>query len=262
MVGPMPRGPGPVPGFGRAVRCAVVLAVLVSTAAVAPTLAPQDARAASGYSIDLATPRDHVAQTNFVQCVGASIQMMANLAGLRDDRTAVTQRRLQDLARSLSGPRPDGRERRGAGIRGWTAGLNHLGVGPYRAVGEASLQDALRTAARAIRMTGRPVGLLVWRGRHAWVMSGFRATADPATTDDFRVTAAYILDPLYPHGSSTWGPSPRPGRATTVEAVGRQFVARGSGTTANRWMSAALAGKWVMVLPVELPSEWAGLRIA
>ena len=34
-------------------------------------------------------------------------------------------------------------------------------------------------AARAMESTGRPVGLLVWRGRHAWVMSGFKATKDP-----------------------------------------------------------------------------------
>jgi hypothetical protein len=87
------------------------------------------------------------------------------------------------------------------------------------------------------------------------------ATADPAVTDRFEVTAAYILDPLYPAGSSSWGPSPRPGRALTVEQVGRQFVARRSGSASNRWMTAALAGKWVMVLPVELPTGWAGLRL-
>jgi hypothetical protein len=137
------------------------------------------------------------------------MQMMLNMIAPRDDRSAATQRRLQVLARSLSGPRPVGLERQGASVRGWTAGLNHLGYGPYRLVGEASLEAAMRTAARAIRMTGRPVGLLVWRGRHAWVMSGFRATADPAVTDRFEVTAAYVLDPLYPNGSKIWAePAP------------------------------------------------------
>ncbi len=50
-------------------------------------------------------------------------------------------------------------------------------------------------AARQMRFTGKPVGLLVWRGAHAWVMSGFKATADPAYTDDFEVTAVWIEDP-------------------------------------------------------------------
>jgi hypothetical protein len=232
--------------------------VLLISALAAPT----GASGASSFSIDLATSRDYVAQTNLVQCVGASMQMMINVVAPRDDRSAATQRRLQVLARSLSGPRPVGLERQGASVRGWTAGLNHLGYGPYRLVGEASLEAAMRTAARAIRMTGRPVGLLVWRGRHAWVMSGFRATADPAVTDRFEVTAAYVLDPLYPNGSQTWGPSPRPGRATPVDQVGRQYVARRSGSAPSRWLTSNLAGKWVLVLPVTQATSRIALRVS
>jgi hypothetical protein len=240
-----------------ALRCALVLALLVPAAA-----APAATAGASGYVLDLATSQDYVTQANLVQCVGASMQMMINIAAPRDDRSATTQRRLQDLARSLSGPHPAGRERQGASVRGWTAGLNYLGYGPYRLVGEASLGEALRTAARSIRMTGRPVGLLVWRGRHAWVMSGFRATADPAVTDRFEVTGAYILDPLYPRGSETWGPSPKPGRVISVDAVGRQFVARGAGSASSRWLTSTLAGKWVLVLPVDPPSSRLDLRLS
>ena len=240
-----------------ALRVALIVALLVPAAAV-----PGGASGSSGYTLDLAATRDYVSQTNFVQCVGASMQMMINMIAPRDDRSARTQLRLQDLARSLSGPRPDGFERQGASVRGWTAGLNHLGYGPYRLFGAASLDEALRAAARAIRMTGRPVGLLVWRGRHAWVMSGFQATADPAATDRFEVTGAYVLDPLYPHGSKTWGPSPRPGRAISVEQVGRQFVARGSGSSSSRWLTSGLAGKWVLVLPIDLPIARPALRLS
>jgi hypothetical protein len=236
------------------VRLALAIALL-GPAAAAPAGA-----VAAGFSLDLATSRDYVAQSNFVQCVGASMQMMINMVASRDDRTAATQLRLQNLARTLSGPRPVGRERQGASVRGWTAGLNHLGYGPYRLVGETSLEGALKMAARAIRMTGRPVGLLVWRGRHAWVMSGFQATADPALTDRFEVTAAYVLDPLYPHGSDTWGPSPKPGRALAVATVGRQFVARGTGSSSSRWLTSSMAGRWVLVLPVDLPTSAWGLR--
>ncbi len=110
-----------------AVRLALVAVLLL------PELgAPTGAGAASAFSLDLATRGDYVAQANFVQCVGASMQMMANMVAPRDDRSATTQRQLQDLARSLSGPRPGGRDRRGAGVRGWAAGLNRLGVGPSR----------------------------------------------------------------------------------------------------------------------------------
>jgi hypothetical protein len=237
---------------------ALVLAVAVvagplagSATATGPATTPEGSAstaAAAPYTLDLAEARDWVAQTNFVQCVGASMQMMANIVEPGADRTAGTQLDLQQLARRLSGPSNFGRERQGASIRGWVAGLNHLGYGPYRIVGDASLQDALRSAARAMRATGRPVGLLVWRGRHAWVMSGFRATADPATTDRFEVTAVRILDPLYPHGSATWGASPSPKGWTSVEAVGRQFVAR-STSSSGRWLTLGLAGKWVLALP-------------
>jgi hypothetical protein len=203
---------------------------------------------------------DFVAQTNFVQCVGASMQMMLNMIEPGRDRTATTQLRLQTLARAWSGARPDGRQRQGASVRGWAAGLNILGAGPYRLVGTTTLGEAVRAAAKAIASTGRPVGLLMWRGRHAWVMSGFTATADPKTTDDFRVIRAIVHDPLYPHGSAVWGPSPRPGEAITVGVLGRQFVPR---SMTNRFggQSSLLRGKYVLVLPYEVDlSLWTEAR--
>jgi hypothetical protein len=83
-------------------------------------------------------------------------------------------------------------------------------------------------------------------------MSGFEATRDPVD-GAFRVTRAYILDPLYPYGSKQWGPSPRPGTAIPVATVGEQFVPRrslASGSPWNRLPGAArLAGKYVLVVP-------------
>ncbi len=225
-------------------------------------VAPLPAAAADkGFAIDLAGKSDFVAQKNFVQCVGASMQMMLNIMGDKNDRSAATQLELQILARELSGRRGDGRQRSGASVRGWAAGLNQLNAGPYKLLGTATLEEALYLAAKAIRHTGRPVGLLVWRGRHAWVMSGFRATADPATTDSFDVTAAIVMDPLYPHGSTVWGPSPKPREALSPKAVGKQFVPRrmGSmptGTGVGSAIMSALAGKYVLVLPYEVPAVY------
>ena len=131
---------------------------------------------------------------------------------------------------------------------GWATGLSLQGAGPYKVVGADSLDEAMLVAARAMRRTGRPVGLLVWRGRHAWVMSGFQATGDPMLAGS-RITAALIEDPLYPYGSSTWGPSPSPGEALTVKEVGRQFVRRRFGFSI--WSTADLAGKYVLVVPYD-----------
>ena len=89
-------------------------------------------------------------------------------------------------------------------------------------------------------------------------MSGFHATADPLATSDFTVTAAIVMDPLYPHGSKVWGPSPKPREALSPKTLGRQFVPRrqgssfpsGTGGTGAATMS-ALSGKYVLVLPYE-----------
>lgn len=220
-----------------------------ATDAVAPASTEDAARP---FAMNLARPGDFVPQTNFVQCVGASMQIMINMIRPGTDRTAKTQLRLQNLARKWSGPTPSGRIRNGASVTGWTAGLSLRGVGPYRLLGETSLQGALKAAAKAIRTTRKPVGLLMWRGRHAWVMSGFRSTADPARTDRFTVTGVYVLDPLYPYGSSVWGPSPRPGELLTPRELGRQYLPRRkrSAWSAINPTMARLNGKYVLVLPV------------
>jgi hypothetical protein len=174
------------------------------------------------------------------------MQMMLNMMRPGADRTAATQLKLQKLARQWSGPRRPGRERQGASVRGWAAGLNLQGGGPYRVMGARTIDEALLVAARAMRKTGKPVGLLVWRGRHAWVMSGFRATKDPLRPDA-RVTAAIVEDPLHPYGSSVWGASPSPGETLSVKELGRQFVRRRTSNQASR-----LGGLYVMVVPYEL----------
>ena len=146
---------------------------------------------------------DFVAQYTFEWCVGANLQMALNLATDEAHRTRADQERLWEMARDRSSS-PFG----GANPTGWTAVLNELGIGPYQLVSIPTLDEALTTAAKAIRATKRPVGLVMWHGRHAWVMSGFEATADPRHADEFDVTGINVLDPLYPHGSSRWGKSP------------------------------------------------------
>jgi hypothetical protein len=89
--------------------------------------------------------------------------------------------------------------------------LDAYGAPGYQVRAYKTRQDALRDAATAIEATGSPVILLAWRGAHTWVMTGFRADADPAVFPDATVAGAYIVDPWYPRISSIWGPSDPPG---------------------------------------------------
>jgi hypothetical protein len=235
--------------IGLSIAVLVSMSVAPALAAPSTTTAPAPTAAAStstAYRMDLGRRSDFVAQTNLVQCVGASMQMMLNMMDVVHDRTAATQLRLQRVARANSGPRPDGRERRGASVFGWAAGLELFGGGRYMVIGSTTIAGALLEAAKAIRLTDRPVGLLMWRGRHAWVMSGFRATKDPLLPGA-RVTSVIVEDPLYPRDSRTWGPSPAPGARLTVAALAKQFVPRRLSTRAP-WLS----GMYVVVIPYDI----------
>ena len=183
---------------------------------------------------------DFVPQYTFEWCVGASLQMMRNLTDAKVTRSRATQQKYWEMARDLSSS-PFG----GANPRGWTAVLNELGYGPYKLVSVPKYKEALRVAASAMRETGRPVGLVMWKGRHAWVMSGFTSNADPRAGDEFDVTGVRVLDPLYPHGSSLWGASPKPNSLLTPAKLGKQFVFR-----EPRRVNLGVPPGYLLILPV------------
>jgi hypothetical protein len=233
------------PSWPRRVALATLAAITIG--APSSLAGAVTAQARGPVEIDLYRPGDFVSQTNLVQCVGASIQMMRNIGPGANDRSAATQRRYWALARKLSPPRPAFRpKRRGASVHGWSAALNRLEVDTYSVIGYPTLREATLAAAKAIPRTGKPVGLLVWGGRHAWVMSGFRATADPSTSDSARVTHVDVLDPLYPRHSLAWGRSPKPGERISVATLATYFVPRRS-----TW-SGPLSNHWVIVVPTDL----------
>jgi hypothetical protein len=203
--------------------------------------------AAEPVAIDLYDDGDFVSQARGDWCVPASIVMMANLIERGGTaRGLPSQGRLDRLARSLSTDRLVGA---GSEPEGWAGALNELGFGPYVVVSERTREGAIATAARAIRATDRPVGLLMWRGAHAWVMSGFEATADPVVTDDFVVTHIRVLDPWYPRTSSIWGPGQAPDTRIAVSRLADDFL---------RWRRPTVRyaekdGQFVLVLPVAVP---------
>ena len=183
---------------------------------------------------------DFVSQATKDQCVSAAMQIMLNIVGPDNDRTARTQATLARLAKRLSDAP------RGTEPLGWARGLERRGAGDYQVVVEATMGKAVRRAIAAIRETGRPVGLLVWRGAHSWVMHGFETTADPALTDDYEVEGVWVSDPWYPRVSSIWGASRKPNQRITVKQLREDYLKwrRPTGRYPGK------DGNYVLVIPV------------
>lgn len=213
---------------------------------VAPSALPSPRSAPSGtpvgpFSMDLYHPGDYVGELTKVWCLPAAMQTSMNIMDPGADATRKTQARIFALARSLA-PAPDG----GAEPEGWAEGLTKLGYGNYRVTSQASIKAAIHVAARQVRLANRPAGLLVWRGAHSWVMSGFTATADPARTDSFVVTAVRIEDVWYPRFSTIWGYSRPPDALVPVSALPADYLPwkRPTGRYPGK------DGKFVLVVPI------------
>jgi hypothetical protein len=171
------------------------------------------------FTMDLYRAHDFVGEKTAIWCLAAAVQTSINIMSPGADRTKATQQRLFNLARSLA-PAPDG----AAEPEGWAKTLTNLGFGRYEVSVQPSIKAAITVAAKALRKTNRPVGLMVWRGAHSWVMSGFTSTADPAVTDRFTVTAVRIEDVWYPRFSSIWGYSRPPDSLVPVRKLPEDFL--------------------------------------
>ncbi len=130
-------------------------------------------------------------------CVGASIQMMLNLVRGTSDQSKANQEAYFDYARHNDAYTPaDGAN--GTDPQGWSEALVHYRAGNYADVKYEHFRRAVRDAARRLRQTGKPVGLVVAHSSHAWVMTGFTASSDPALDANATITSVYVLGPLYP----------------------------------------------------------------
>lgn len=194
------------------------------------------------FSMDLYEKGDYVGEFKDTWCLAAAVQISMNIMDAGADRTRSTQARIFALTRSLD-PAPDG----AAEPEAWAKGLTDLGYGSYEVSVQPSIKAAIHLAAKQIRLTNRPAGLLVWRGAHSWVMSGFAATADPAVTEKFTVTSVRIEDVWYPRFSTIWGYSRPPDAKVAVADLSDDFLPwhrpKGSYPDKN--------GKYVIVIPTE-----------
>ena len=174
-------------------------------------------------------------------CVGASVQMMLNMIRGASDHSASVQKTYwrygNDHNRYFAADK-------GVDPAGWVAALAHFGAGGYSINVASHFQAGLQDLAVAMRATGKPVGLFVHHGGHAWVMTGFEATADPRTSSSFQVTAVEVMGPLYPDGT-IGGKSYDPGPRTwfSPDKLRAKF-------TPFRWSRAPeWNGRWVAVVP-------------
>ena len=175
-------------------------------------------------------------------CAPAGVQIVLAMLGLADTSDAF-QVELVDRTKEWEAYKDS--HNGGWGPHSMRLALAAYGADGYVVKAYQRREDALRESAAAISRTGAPVILLAWRGAHTWVMSGYRATADPTIFDDAKVTGAYILDPWYPRVSSIWGPSDPPGVFQDSSEMVRNFLPwqRPEGLYSGR------DGNFIVVLP-------------
>lgn len=203
---------------------------------------PTPRRTPVDVNIDPRPEKHFASEERDTWCAPAGVQMALAVLGLADTSTAFQERldhRIGEWESTRDSKNGD-----------WGPGAMALALAAYGAPGYEvraydSRADALRDAAAAISTTRSPAILLAWRGAHTWVMTGFRANADPTLFGDAKVTGAYILDPWYPRISSIWGPSDPPGTFQDSSEMNRNYLPwkRPEGVYPNR------DGRFIAVIP-------------
>ena len=212
-----------IPAPTRVRRRSAIAICLVLLALLAAPAGPAGAATWSG-SFSVWQRNAFAPQYLDASCVGAATQIMLNLIHNRADGSKHSQLQYLDYAQTNSKyPVEDG----GADPQGWAEALIHEGAGDGYGWSTAStMAIALHTAAKQMRETSKPVGLVVHYGRHAWVMVGFEADADPALTDSFHVTAVEVVGPLWPLGTlNGLHFDPSPGTWMAPQELARKFDA-------------------------------------
>ena len=155
-------------------------------------------------------------------CAVAGTQMVLAILGLGNNSAAFQQEikdrigEWESLNDSLNG---------GWGPAAVGLALDDYGASGYEVRAYDTYAAALRDSAVAISELRKPVVMFPWWGAHTWVMTGYRADADPAIFDDAKIRGAYILDPWYPRVSSIWGASDPPGNFENLAELERNWPA-------------------------------------
>jgi hypothetical protein len=187
----------------------------------APTPSPTPARVPVDVALGMDPDSVFAHELTKTWCAPAGIQIVLAMHGMGDTSDAF-QREIAGRVHEFESY--DDSHNGGWGPMAIVRALASYGVPGYEVRVDATRDDALRAAASAIGATGAPAVLLAWRGAHTWVMSGYRADADPGFFPDATVSGAYIVDPWYPSVSSIWGPSDPPGTFQDDAEMVRNFL--------------------------------------
>ncbi len=226
--------------LGLAAILASISFAILSAAPAAPTAAALS-RWTGG--IDLYRSGVFTTQQTWLWCTAADIQIIRNIVDHRSDHTRTSQAAYFDYMRAHDTYRIPISD--GVDPGGWTAGLRHFVDGRYRLVASRSFDDALRSAVTNLRRTNLPVAITVSHGNHAWVLTGFTATADPAMTSHFTVTSVRVTGPLWGLQSRSYGYDMAPDRKLTPSQLRGFFTPWHYARIHMAW-----EGRWVSVQPI------------
>ncbi len=221
---------GPVPD-----RPSVVTVVVTPPPTVSPTVfasvepgasptplpRPTPGRVPVDYRIDADPEAVFAHEIRARWCSPAGVQMTLAVLGLADT-SAAFQRKLASRVHEWESYNDS--YNGGWGPAAMAEALATYGAPGYVIRAYTTREQALHDAAVAIGATEAPAILLAWRGAHTWVMTGYRADADPVIYVDAVVSGAYILDPWYPNDSRIWGPSDPAGTFQDTAEMVRNFL--------------------------------------
>ena len=178
-------------------------------------------------------------QATSVWCTAAATQMMLNLMLDRSRHDSTEQGAIMKYAQANDSLAVSD----GSDPQGWTAALRWFGssrASTYHWERKASYAAAIASAAYKLRMTGKPIGLLVYGGKHANVMVGFKATTDPALGGSYTVTSVQIAGPWYPRT----GVDSAPGTWLSSATMSSRFYRYAERDGLTDWV-----GYWVSLVP-------------
>ena len=186
----------------------LALLALAFGALFAVPATPATALSSWSGGLDVYRPGIFTTQQTIRWCTSADVQMMRNIVRHQTDHSYANQQHYFYWMRfhdRYAIPVSDGVD-----PQGWRDGLREWVDSRYSIMAGSGFTSMLKAAVKSLRVTGRPVGLLVAHGDHAWILHGFTATADPATTDAFTVTSVRVTGPLWGLQSRSFGFDMRP----------------------------------------------------
>ena len=227
----------------RGVRAAILaLSLVIASLGLGLSASPTEAAGLSRWTggVDLYRTGTFSTQKTWLWCTAADVQIIRNIVGHHTDHTRASQQRYFDFMRSHDRYRIPISD--GVDPAGWAAGLAHYVDARYRLIWSATFASALRSAVTSLHRTGLPVGITVSHGDHAWILTGFTATADPAATTSFTVTSVRVVGPLWGLQDRTFGYDMRPDRKMTPSQLRSFFTPWHYARVRMAW-----EGRWVSV---------------